>query len=259
MELLARIKKLLALAESSNENEAALAAARAQELLDLHKLSSGEVDAKLFDAENPVDESELTEDFGRYRIGWVSWKCKLLHHIARLNGCTLLYGYSSCYKDGKIWTNPKFQIKHTRRITIIGRESDRQIVEYLSAYLSREIERLAKVAFEEKHGTGNYRELPNWTVSFGYGATHTIAQRMRRERVQSTNASPGMQALVLRDDQALEDWLKGHYPSLSSSRQQSNARLNNESYARGGEAGRQMEWHSAVRGGNKQTRLLTGA
>jgi hypothetical protein len=250
-QILAKIKKLLLLAQSSNEHEAALAAARAQELIDFHKLSLAEIDAKLFEAENPVDICELSEDLdiGRYRLTWRSWKARLLREVARLNGCRLLWGCLS-KREGKLVWLPR------RVMMIVGRESDRQVVEYLATYLMREIERLAKIAFEKVHGTGNCRELPNWTTSFGFGAAKTVLERMMHERTQSTTTHPQMQAVVLRDDLAVAEYLRAHFPlPVSNQHVRSGASLKREALNQGHKAGGEIQWHTAVRNA-KSGRLL---
>jgi hypothetical protein len=237
---LERIKKLLSLAESANEHEAALAAARAQELLDLHKLSLSEVDAELFEADNPVGEDLLSDDadVGRYKMTWVGWKCSLLSMVARMNGCTVIRtrAFRVRTKGDRFFLLPKpgwaSRLADKREewkemIVIVGRESDRQITEYLGTYLMREIERLAKVDYEAAHGTTDYRGLQRWTTSF---------------------AHPEMKAVVRRDSDAVREYLEKAFGGpLGHGGAQSHASISMDAVRRGERAGEQIQWHSAVR------------
>ncbi len=75
--VLSKIKKLLALSTSSNPNEAALAAAKAQELLMIHNLTLSQVEAQ--------GEEKYCEAF--VKTGSRVWQRLLLTVIARNNFC----------------------------------------------------------------------------------------------------------------------------------------------------------------------------
>jgi hypothetical protein len=76
--IVARIKKLLKLSQSSNENEALRAALKAQELLVFHNISLSDIDNE----DNNVIEHKV-ETFGNIPM----WKKALLFAIASSNFC----------------------------------------------------------------------------------------------------------------------------------------------------------------------------
>lgn len=74
--LVERIKKLLALSESSNENEAAIAAQKAQELLVLHNLELSD----LSESDNEIKEVNIEESS---KIS--NWKLSLADGVATMD------------------------------------------------------------------------------------------------------------------------------------------------------------------------------
>lgn len=96
-----KIKKLLALSESSNENEAKVSLLKAQELLAKHKLSLKEVkDFKIYN-------SAIKEKISAVSFTKAKWKAKLARLIADNFGC---YYY--------------FKLRRTHTIAFFGREED---------------------------------------------------------------------------------------------------------------------------------------
>lgn len=88
--LLGKIKKLLALSESPNENEAYAAARKAQMLMAAHGVESA--DLKSIPEGSELDEplvNEIIENFGQRVTGW---KFSLLDAICRVNYCKCLGG-----------------------------------------------------------------------------------------------------------------------------------------------------------------------
>ena len=99
--LIEKIKKLLALSESSNENEAKIAMLKAQELLAKHKLSIKE-----------IKDYKIADDSIREKISSISfrqgkWKAKLGGLISENFGC---YQY--------------FKTNKSQTIAFFGREED---------------------------------------------------------------------------------------------------------------------------------------
>lgn len=99
--IIEKIKKLLALGESSNENEAKVAMLKAQELLAKHKLSMKEV--KKFKIYN----SAIKEKISDVSFTKAKWKAELAYLIAENFGCY-------CY----------FKSRGTNTIAFFGREED---------------------------------------------------------------------------------------------------------------------------------------
>src|SRR3954454_9262567 len=75
-----RVKKLLALSSSQNPHEAALAAAKAQELLFKHNLSLALVEAELPGGRHSRYVNDRFDSGG-----WMDWRRRLLAAVARNN------------------------------------------------------------------------------------------------------------------------------------------------------------------------------
>lgn len=224
-----KIRKLLALSQSSNEHEAALAASRAQALMLEHKISVSEL--KDPTATSAVDEGWVTESMGKFT--YMTWKGVLVSGIAALNSCQCLRF------DGN-------------RLKLVGRKEDREVVEYLACFLIREIERLA---FENYAASGFRDNGKRWTwvQSFGLGATTIILRRMREEKNRIVTQNVSVTALVKRDDQALQSYLSVKYPKLKNAK--ANNKIDSEAYGNGRSAGHSISWHSAVKPAAESRRI----
>lgn len=99
--LIEKIKKLLALSESSNEHEAELSMLKAQELLAKHKLSLKEV------KEFKIINSAIKENISKISFTKAKWKAQLARLIADNFGCYLY-----------------FKTRRSHTITFFGREED---------------------------------------------------------------------------------------------------------------------------------------
>lgn len=166
-EAIEKARKLLRLSQSSNPHEAALAAARAQEIMDRFKI--GAISAE-YENSAPAGIAEEIKNFGDDPVenkGRDSWKWRLLSPLAELNQCK---GY------GKAGT-----------LCLIGRPSDVATVRYLYAWLAGEIDRLAG-----KHCVGNGRTYWN---NFRIGAVDTVIERLKAQQAE-TFAAVKTEAIV---------------------------------------------------------------
>lgn len=151
-----KVRKLLRLAESPNANEAALAAAKAQELIDQHNLSAALL---ALEDEAGAEPDEPIEDFrGKgaplYTESRDSWRWRLASVVMHANSCR---GYKA---DGAI--------------QIVGRPSDVETVRYLYAYLAHETDRLV-----ERDGRGCGR---TWRNNYRIGVVSAIAGKFTQQR-----------------------------------------------------------------------------
>jgi hypothetical protein len=186
-----RIKKLLALSSSQNPHEAALAAAKAQELLFRHNLSMSMVEAALEGGSSGYVSDRF--DSG----GWMQWRLRLLSAVARNNFCR---GVS---------------YQGTRDVGIVGEPHNVTVVKHLYAFLVREVLRLADLEVKEQHGLDE-EESRAWKRSFYLGAVRTIAQRLATQRQRDISADPQAAALVVRKDQELDEAYREHFPTAQS-------------------------------------------
>lgn len=109
--IIEKIKKLLSLSESSNENEAKIAMLKAQELLMKHKLSMREV------KEFKVYNSAIKEKASSITFTKAKWKSKLAKLIADNFGC---YHY--------------FHSRYSHQIVFFGREEDIEVCNIVLEY-----------------------------------------------------------------------------------------------------------------------------
>jgi hypothetical protein len=185
-----RVKKLLALSTSANPHEAALAAAKAQEILFRHNLSMAMVEAELADGK--------TSDYVKDRFdsgGWMDWRRRLLAAVARNNFCR---GVS---------------YQGTRDVGIVGEPHNVIVVKHLYSFLVAELIRLADLEANAQP------ELPAddaraWKRSFYQGAVRTIAQRLAEQRQRDVASDQRAMALVTRKDQELEEAYRNHFPGI---------------------------------------------
>jgi len=161
---------LLRLAQSDNPHEAALAASRAQEIIDRYKLNLAALDSA--PSEEPAEEIRNFKDDPLDTGGL--WKALLAQAVANVNQC-------------KVYTSGG-------NVHIIGRPSDVAIVRPFHAYLAGEIERLAS-----RHCRGNSRTYWN---NFRLGAVETIKQRLQAS-LASTVETVKAEALAAGNSAAL--------------------------------------------------------
>lgn len=149
--LLDRVRKLLALATSPNVHEAASAAAKAQSLIEEHRLESLCAATTAEDADPVTDGRETPLECAR-RIR--KWKSALATGLAKSNGCI---AYTA-------------QLVGKTQLLIAGREADRLAIVALWQWLVPQIEWLSAT-----HGAGQPRA---WHEAFRIGAAETIVRRL---------------------------------------------------------------------------------
>lgn len=203
--------KLLRLAQSSNPNESALAAGKAQEIIDRFKL--GALSAE-FETNGHTEPAEPIQDFQADPLApgkkLATWKWRLFVTIGKQNQCK---GYLSRYGG----------------IAVVGRPSDVQVVRYVFNWLVNEVERLA-----QSHCRGYGISFAN---NFRIGVVQTVCERLEAQRKEtdqavqheaqqaviagSTMALVRVQNAIVKRAQQLEevqDWMKRNLDLRSSSR-----------------------------------------
>ncbi len=163
-----RVRKLLKLAEGGNENEAALAAERAAELMREHALTEAEVRLSatgdtLAAAPAPIVqgfEADATKGDGKKAH---AWKLSLAWGVCRSFNC-------------RFW-------RIAGRVHIFGREPDVRAADYTLAYLVNEVDRLTDKGAEERGRPGKA-----WCNSFRMGCAHriqeTLLEKARKRQVE---------------------------------------------------------------------------
>lgn len=169
--VLDRVRKLLALATSPNAHEAAVAAARAQQLIDEFRLE-GWLNAERAAVEDPdpiVDARQEPLDVARRTR---TWKLILAATLCEANGCV---AYVLRRKDDEA-------------IVLVGRARDRVVVTELYSWLVQRIEWLSAT-----HGAGRSRK---WHEAFRVGVVDAVGERLAASS-QATTAELPAAALVI--------------------------------------------------------------
>ena len=124
-----KIRKLLALSESSNEHESKLAMLKAQELLAKHKMT-------LKDVEN-ADKVEVKKHYTDVTFTKAKWKGRLASIIADNFGCYVFYS-----------------TRNTHRIVFLGKEEDVLVCEIVLSYaidcINSSVARLRREYYREQ-------------------------------------------------------------------------------------------------------------
>lgn len=220
--IIEKIKKLLALAASSNEHEAALAASHAQRLLAAHNLAMADIGSErkpeLADRVETSAAKNLPK-WVRHLSGSVcaAFDCQAIHHAS------------------------------TGKLTFLGVGADVQIAAYTFSFLERTIRRLCSQYMKSAaiaSTAGRQRELAR--QSYYLGAVSTVTERLREQK-QQTPVTPG--ALVPVKEglirKAMEDL--GVIRTIRSRK----SYINPDAYSCGQEDGRQVGIRNALGAGKE--------
>lgn len=215
--IIEKIRKLLALANSANEHEAALAAGHAQRLLSEHNLAMADIEAE--QNQNKADKVETVSSKNlpkwlRHLSAGVSsaFDCQAIHHPA------------------------------SAKMTFIGVGADVQVAAYTFTYLQRTVKELCGSYMKKLDIPPaiaiRHRELMR--QSYYLGAVSTITARLREQKIQ-TPITPG--ALVPVKEGLIRQAMSeiGNLRTMHSRR----SYINSEAYLSGQSDGR----HVGIRNG----------
>jgi len=164
--IIEKIRKLLALANSCNEHEAALAASHAQRLLSEHNLAMADIESE----QKPQSADKVEATVSKTLPKWVrylsagvctAFDCQAIHHPA------------------------------LGKMTFIGVGADVQVAAYTFVYLDKTVRKLCSsyIKHHVNDGTPN-RQRELMRQSYYLGAVSTITGRLREQKVQ-TPITPG--------------------------------------------------------------------
>jgi hypothetical protein len=237
-----KIQKLLALSEckAASPAEAANAAAQAQKLINQHRIS----EAELLEAGTIVDDEKIEyfkEDpiFCAGRIS--TWQLELASAIASANYCRTI-------------TRPGMKgFKNSAAILLVGRKTDKEIVEYLFHYCKNTIEALCKAYMLMGHGSGK-----RFSNSFKIGAARGIRDKLaeaKKVEKEYFAESPQSGALVLlrKREEDLRKFVNEKFPGTYSY----SYKYSKKGMSQGYEAGKKININPGL-GGGKGTKLLGG-
>ena len=156
-----KVKKLLALTQSSNANEAAAAAGAANKLIDQYRLS--EIDLH---QDDPDLDPMIEADDYIYESGKITpWKRQLVRVLAFHYGCA--HWNDAHYPEGRKVT----------RYRLVGKTSDIQIIRFMFPWLTLECQRLSDL---EAKGKGRV-----YVASYCEGFVNGIALQLKASRVEA--------------------------------------------------------------------------
>lgn len=194
--LIERIQKLLALSSSPNEHEAALASARAQELLLKYNLTMGEVEL------NREEAIETIIDLGKRRPE--RWISSLLGGVCKAFDCQAINLGGG-------------------RLSIIGGPADCEAAKFTFNYLHQTTKRLA-TRYVELHRHEGHAKSIRYSYSLGvvFSVTKTLRDMKEKNKRKAEQADPSTGAALVRiEDQKnlhINNFLAKHYPRLTTSR-----------------------------------------
>lgn len=250
------IKKLFALSKkNSNENEAASAAAKAQELLIRYNLSEEQVNKTQDRPPEPV----IGNFYTGHRTGQnvQQWKVLLAFDVAAGNLCKAL-----SHSQGE-------------RIEWIGKKSNIEVAQYLYETLLADLERISEETWktitelrllEKKHHVSLFKGNTDlrfvhgktWRNSFYLGAVETIGARLR-QGLNTLKEENNILALIVVADQEVANYIRQKYPRMGKFGRNNTAH-SSSGYASGRATGESIQFKRGINGagGSHGPKLITG-
>lgn len=227
--ILSRLKKLQRFYEGAkainSEAEAQNAAAKIQNLLTQYNLSMVDLEAAVDDEpKTNVTEEKLDDSWQRKCGGF--WDQLLLYGICKYNFCYMIVSSQYTHRTNR---NGKMVFENRHKYIVIGEPQNIEVVKWLFNVLAGQLYRLALKRYEE------YREDDRQAVmrlfvgekkmhrgtflrSYLAGAAKGVQDKLREERERELQAQVQVNALVLRHDQQLNDYVAENYKDLRASK-----------------------------------------
>jgi hypothetical protein len=194
-EILSKVQKLFELANSPNENEAALAAAKARELLARYNLSIADLPSE--NIRSAIAPTEASVSVGKAVRNWVKG---LLIHIA----------------DG-------FECQHIIRrrhgsntiLSFIGTPADTEIAVYTFQFLYRQLHRLVERALPRLKQENRGWSTAALKSAYLDGAVRRIGEKFRAQTQPIRSAEHHhCKELVLAKDQIIKNYMATAFPNI---------------------------------------------
>ena len=220
--ILNRIQKLLKMSteNGASENEAMLAADKAQKLLQEHNLSIADI--KDDSQAEPMDSEDVEVDRDL-------WKGYIRNATAKLYFC-------KTYTTMKLDTH----YKKVKVITFVGRKSNRMVATEMCKYFINTVDRLAAEEFKEV--PGSRATINRMAHAFKQGAASKLSARLREryeeiapEYIPQGNPD-GLPVLYKNEQMAITKWLEQKGIRLRSAKSSMSIR-DRVAYSRGSEKG----------------------
>lgn len=248
--IIEKIQKLLNLRKSANENEAALAAIKAQELLIKHNIDIASVENF-----KPEDDEPVQHIYHQvFNHNQILWKIDLATAIANANLCRILLSGN--------------------RLIWIGKKTNTDIALYLYETLERDLIRISEehwnqllllrkmeidnnvVLFTDRYLRTVHGKT--WKNSFLLGAANTISKRLLDNLNVIRDTIDRANALVVVNDKALETYVAKTWPRLGKGKSR-DSNIYGAAYKTGQKAGEKVNFSKGVgAGGSLGPKLIGG-
>lgn len=221
-----KIRQLRALSQSSNVNEAAAAAAAADRLISKHRISEAEIAIANRAADLPAEEDQFVL-YETARV--IRWKQSLAMLLSKHYGCAVWNDCVFGASDGG---------RKISRLRMVGLKSDMEIVRYMFAWLTTEIERLSK---SHCAGRGHI-----YSQSYCEGAVSGIKAQLdlvkQEERLAASKSEQTTTALACLDGRLNKAELALHslHTNLKTVRTYSHRHLDGSAYRVGEQVGKSI-------------------
>lgn len=224
--VLQKLKKLQKLYDGAkainSEAEAQNAAAKIQNLLTQYNLSMSDVyNTEDEDtSKNAVTEDHVGDEWFR-KIGG-AWDQAMLLNICKYNFCYLII---SLTHETRVNRNGRHVCERRKKYRIIGRPENIAVCKWLFDVMVRNFVRLSKERYVEYMAddkqalmrlfTGESRmSLDRFQRSYLFGVAKGLGDKLREEREREKQAQVQVNALVLRNDAAVQNYVAEKYPNL---------------------------------------------
>lgn len=220
-QLVEKVRKLMKLSTSPNENEAALALAKAQEWMDEYGLKMYEVEKE----ENEGPNGCVEDTFGE--ASPVAWKVIMFSRLATVY-------------DTRPFTRSGTQVA-------IGLEADVECLHYFYQYLKTTIHKMANSEMR-KHQYEGKRYMVDYRRSYCDGASNRVVDRVKDLRDQRLAANVACRDLIIRKENAVQNYMDTKGIKLNRGRGRRGYGRNQSAYERGVKAGNGIRLTEGITG-----------
>lgn len=233
--ILEKIRRVAAYTQSSNANEAAVAAAKLTEMLLKYNLQQSDIPGE----KAPDDPfARTTEEHAKLP----EWEITLSGAIARANLCTIVISGSNL-----VW---------------MGRTHNLEIAQYINHTVKADITHLCDSMWlairEILVGQDNVINGRTWKASFYAGAASEIKKRLAVEVDDLRQADDNMNAMIVVNDKALEQYKHSQFPNLGY-HSGGRATAHGGAFGLGQQAGKSVSFRTGVgAGGSAAQRRIGG-
>ena len=206
-----KIRKLLALAQSGNPHEAALAASRARELMVTYAIEEAQL---LPQDREPIATEGLNVDSKRIP----HWEALLCYILAPSFFCRSFYTRGS-------------------DIHVVGRKSDREALIATFWYLRNEIKRMSANAWAQQPSYTTVHGK-TWKTGFNEGCVRTIKERLGQDQLALVADNTHTALVLVKRQQETDEWVEENMKLRTSMARRT---VNPSGYGAGRQAGHALD------------------